>query len=44
MAAVLFSPIVPGVLPARQLLNEPPVESMPPVVAAAAVSDDEDEG
>jgi transcription-repair coupling factor (superfamily II helicase) len=26
---------VPGVLPARALLNEPAVESRPPVVAAA---------
>jgi hypothetical protein len=35
---------VPGVLPARELLNELAVESMPPVVAAATVSDEEDEG
>jgi hypothetical protein len=31
-------------LPARELVNELAVESMPPVVAAATVSDDEDEG
>ncbi|GAB2964000.1 transcription-repair coupling factor [Hymenobacter coalescens] len=35
---------VPGVLPARELMNELAVESMPPVVATATVSDDEDEG